>query len=58
MKTQATRAADVLFVGPSLLLAGVYLARNNRPLLGSTLGALGLLTLVYNVRDYARVAAT
>lgn len=57
MKTQTIRLADVFFVGPTMMLGGYYLARS-RPLLGLTLGALGIATVLYNGRNYLRVAAS
>ena len=52
LKTQWIRLADVLFVGPLMVYGGVALARQERPLLGVLLGALGLGTIVFNGRNW------
>ncbi len=50
-KTQAVRVADVVFVGPAMLLAAGRLPKTQRPL-AWVLGLLGALTVLYNARNY------
>lgn len=57
MKTQTIRLADVFFVGPVMLLGGFKLADRGDKMLGSALGALGILTILYNGNNYLKVEA-
>ena len=50
-KTQTIRIADVVFVGPVMLYASRRLPKTDQPL-ALILGALGLLTIFYNARNY------
>ncbi len=54
MKTQTIRLLDVFFVGP-VMVAGGWKLREDHPVLGHTLAALGVLTVLYNGRNYLRV---
>lgn len=53
MKPQAVRVADVLLIGPAMIVGGYQLQRR-----GSTLGTFllltGVATVVYNGSNYIR----
>jgi hypothetical protein len=50
-KAQWVRVADVMFVGPLMVVA----ARRVGGRLGDTLGLLGFLTVLYNASNYLRL---
>lgn len=50
-KTQLVRLLDVFFVGPVMVAAGRKLSKSER-LLGDTLTVLGVLTVLYNGKNY------
>jgi hypothetical protein len=52
VKTQWVRVADVLFVGPVMVWGGLKLGG----VLGFVLGTLGVMTIVYNGRNYVLIA--
>jgi hypothetical protein len=54
IKAQHIRILDVVLIGP-LMLWGGWRARNEAPLAGYGLAALGLATIYYNGRNYGRV---
>jgi len=54
MKTQTIRLLDVFFVGP-VMVAGGWKLREEHPVLGNILVSLGVLTVLYNGRNYFRV---
>ena len=54
MKTQNIRLADVFAIGPLMVWGGMKLREDN-PLLGPALAALGVATVWYNGRNYLRV---
>lgn len=56
LKSQPIRLLDVAIVGPVMVVAGWDL-RLRRPWLGWPLVALGVLTMLYNGRNYAVHAA-
>lgn len=51
-KSQAVRLADVFFIGPLMVYGGLRLGG----LVGGTLAVLGVTTVLYNARNYLRVA--
>lgn len=51
-KTQAIRLADVFFIGPVMVYGGNRLRRLKHPTLGATLVVLGILTVLYNGKNY------
>jgi len=53
-KTQSIRLLDVFFVGPVMTYGGWHL-RKRHPALSVTLAALGVMTVVYNGRNYLRI---
>lgn len=55
MKTQTIRLLDVFFVGPVMVYGGRKLVIDS-PLLGHTLTVLGVLTILYNGRNYLQLA--
>lgn len=54
-RTQAVRVADVALVGPAMITAALLLPRKHR-WLALPLGAMGVLTIGYNARNYGIVA--
>jgi hypothetical protein len=50
MKPNIIRIADVWFLGPAMVLSGLALRR--RPTLSVVMIAGGVLTVVYNARNY------
>lgn len=54
LKAQTVRLADVFFIGPLMTWGGYKLLREYR-LPGVALGALGILTVLYNGSNYLRV---
>lgn len=56
MKTQTIRLLDVFFVGP-VMVAGGWKLRQRQPVLGHTLAVLGVLTVLYNGRNYLQIEA-
>lgn len=52
-KPQVVRLLDVWFIGPFLIYAAVV-PRKFRPVERWTLGTLGVLTILYNARNYVR----
>jgi hypothetical protein len=56
VKTQGIRVLDVLVIGPLMVWGGAQL-RREYPVLGPVLAAFGVATVVYNARNYRRVAA-
>ena len=47
-KTQLIRVADVVFIGPTMIYGGEKLFKKGDRWLGTTLIALGALTIIYN----------
>jgi hypothetical protein len=54
MKTQTVRILDVVFIGPLMIWGGNRL-RQDHPLRGLVLAALGAATIWYNGRNYLLV---
>lgn len=54
-KSQTVRVLDVVLIGPLMCWGGLRL-RNEHPVAGGLLAALGVLTVWYNGRNYLRVA--
>jgi hypothetical protein len=54
-KTQLVRIADVFLIGPAMVAGGLELT-DTRPRLGWFLVASGVATVVYNARNYLRIA--
>lgn len=55
-KAQWVRIADVIFIGPLMAYGGLEL-RREAPILGTMLAALGVATVLYNGRNYLRIAS-
>jgi hypothetical protein len=55
-KGQTIRAIDVILLGPVLVYSGLEQAAS-RPLVGYLTAAVGLATVVYNLRNYALTEA-
>lgn len=53
MKGQAVRVADVVFIGPVMIVGGVVASRAGRRGLGAVLAGLGLATIAYNAHNWA-----
>lgn len=53
-KTQAVRLIDVAVIGP-LMVWGGWKLRREAPAAASALAFFGLMTVVYNARNYLRV---
>ena len=51
-KTQFIRIMDVVFIGPAMMYGGHRLMKRGDRLLGNTLAVLGMLTVVYNAKNY------
>lgn len=50
MKTQSIRLIDVFLIGPLLIAAG--LSEKQEPILNKSLIAIGILTILYNAKNY------
>ena len=55
MKPQIVRIADVVAIGPLMVWGGMKL-RARYPVAGPLLALLGVGTVLYNARNYAKVA--
>lgn len=55
MKTQTVRLWDVFFIGPLMIWGGVH-GVEKKSLAGTTLALLGAATIIYNGRNYLRIA--
>jgi hypothetical protein len=55
VKSQFVRILDVAIIGPVMIAGGRHLYRN-RPVLGGLLFAFGVGTVIYNARNYFRLA--
>ncbi len=53
-KGQVVRAADVVFVGPMMIVGGVMLSRTGRYGLGALLAGLGFATIGLNAYNFAQ----
>ena len=51
-KTQNIRVADVFVIGPAMIYGGVKLTRSDSELLGLSLIAFGIATILYNADNY------
>ena len=51
-KTQNIRIADVFVIGPAMIYGGVKLTRQDSQLLGLSLIAFGIATILYNANNY------
>lgn len=54
MKTQQIRLLDVYALGPAMIIVGLA-AERTQPLLGPAVAVGGVLTILYNARNYQRV---
>lgn len=54
-KSQAVRLLDIAVIGPLMVWGGMRLRRENE-LGGLALALFGVTTVIYNARNYARVA--
>lgn len=56
-KSQAVRILDVIAIGP-LMTWGGYTLRKQNPVAGAMLAFFGVSTILYNARNYYRVASS
>jgi len=52
MKTQTIRLLDVFLIGPVMIAGGLKI----KSILGTTLTIFGILTMIYNARNYMEVS--
>ena len=59
MKSQSVRLLDVAVIGPVMVVSAwtIWKAVRDRDLLAGLLAVFGVATVVYNARNYLRVAA-
>lgn len=55
VKAQPIRLLDVFFIGPTMLVGGLMLAKKGSPVIGGVLSVLGASTVAYNARNYALI---
>lgn len=51
-KTQLVRIADVLLIGPLMIIGGHELTKQDRPVAGNLLSFFGLSTMLYNAKNW------
>lgn len=59
IKAQWVRVADVFLIGPLMVLGGVFMVRKagvTGKVAGVSLAAFGIATVVFNGRNYLRIA--
>jgi len=54
-KSQAVRVLDVILIGPVMAWAATRLPKRDAPM-AWLLGGLGIATVLYNARNYLRIA--